>query len=148
MELFGCAASPAWGMQPGRDLIYYSNRGEIMRKKHSLSSCWVLEWWSVCSNELLMLHIKLHKPFYFERILLTPNLFSLWVLPWFFPVLGHFPANGLSSWAFCFLPGAVCPWQSGITVSDGIGINVLFPWEMHGSRCCAGCSRCGGGWRI
>lgn len=103
MELFGCAASPAWGMQPGRDLIYYSNRGEIMRKKHSLSSCWALEWWSVCLNELLTLHIKFHKPFYFERILLIPNIFSLWVLPWIFPVLGRFPANGLCSARLCFL---------------------------------------------
>lgn len=153
MELFGCAVSPAWAMQPGSDLIYYSNMEEIMRRKYSLSSCWVLKWWSVCLNELLTLHIKLHKPFYFERILLRPNTFSLWVLSCvFFSVLGHFPANGLSAaqltCAFCSLPWAVCPWCNGITVSDYIIINVMFSVKMYCCWCCTRCSWCVWGWRI
>ena len=33
LEVLGYAVSPAWGMQPGSDLIYYSDMEEIMRKK-------------------------------------------------------------------------------------------------------------------
>lgn len=78
-------------------------QGRNHEEKPLLSSCWVLECWSVCLNELLTLHIKLHQPFYFQGILLIPNIFALWVLSWFFPVLGHFPANGLCSAHLCFL---------------------------------------------
>lgn len=134
MEMFGCAASPA-----GQGFDSLQQQGRNHEEKPLLSG--VLQWWSVCLNELLMLPRKLHKPFYFERILLRPDRdISLQM------------NSAQLACAFCFLPGAVplggwhqsqmawtemsCSPVSSevccVTVSGGSDRNVLFPWEVCG----------------